>query len=181
MGCITELCYGILLQNDISEFIQGIVLGNRITELCYGIILWDYDYEEGPRDPQGVHGAPRAHPSAPRHAWGPPRTTKQLYLHKCTAPEALDCRIRSPSLERSNSEHPGNHFIMQTARTGLLWVPWHQNCALDLLRALVPGTPIIYRYIHIYIYIYSHSHIRMYMYKLIYTNICICTYTHINR
>ena len=117
---ITELDYGIILRNDIMELYYGIICMKRIPGDA-----WDAPESLGPRgrpwdrqarpwDPWGSPWDARARPWDPRgRPWdapgtplgplGTPRDTygtpygsqKWSYLDKYTAPEALDCRVRS--------------------------------------------------------------------------------------
>ena len=43
---LTELYYGIILQDHITEFYHGIILRDNMTELCYRSVLRDHITEE---------------------------------------------------------------------------------------------------------------------------------------
>ena len=123
-----ESYHRIMLQKHIMETKYGVILQNDIMELYYGIILMKR-IPRMPRtslEPPGIPGIPWARPWDPRGPpWDTPGTSgdhkaphgrqKQPYLHKHTAPEALDCCVQTCLFEPIAWRTPTDRFIYRKA------------------------------------------------------------------
>ena len=122
---------GIILQNYIQESYYGIILRNYIMEFDNTIIFMKRipgmpgESTEPPVTSRDPMGTPLEYPGTPWTPRGPPGDLhgpqKQIYLNKFPAPEAVDCCIQIPSLQRIILRTPLDRFIMYITRTKLFW------------------------------------------------------------
>ena len=182
---MTEICYGIIVPNSTTELYYGVILRQYIMESYYGFMLPN-DIEELPcekdlRDARDVTGGPSGDSAdllGPSQ--DPPGTPhdpqKQTYLKTNTAPGALDCCMRIPSLQRIIPRTPLDRIVMYTMRTKPLLVG-HRVLPGELQAPRTWWTPLggkglpigppgknSYICVYIYIYVYTCAHIYIFLY-----------------